>query len=258
MVDLASLVLTACAAVLAVFVVRRIERHASATATRRAESVAETEGEAVGAVIDEDPSDRRTGWRMRPSWVGFVSITGAFLLSGVLFVIAQAGNRETTPSALPHDAPSLEAGLPDAVAGEHLVHWSIRGEHYFTSAGVDAAGIAQVKADLAKDGLVMDDVAFAVDGRASLSDAPYFVNAFRIQGVPAASLPETVAIDHPDAGTFTDVVLAGKQVRRGTTAMLDQTDHQRGMTYLYDAGEVRYIIVTDSDSWAADALRQLP
>ena len=40
--------------------------------------------------------------------------------------------------------------------------------------------------------------------------------------------------------------------------MLDQNEHQRGLPYLYDAGEVRYIIITDSESWATDALRQLP
>jgi len=254
-VGLASVVLTAAAAVLAVFVVRRIERAASARAALPAEPFSVAAREFIDS---QEASDRRTGWRMRPSWVGFVAITGSFAVAAALLVIAGSG-KGTASGALPHEAPSLEAGLPSSVAGEQLEHWSMQGEHYFVAAGgLDAAGLAQLKTDLAKNGLVIDDVAFAVDGRASLSDAPYFVNAFRVRGVQAASLPTNIAIDHPGAGTFTAVTIAGKQVRRGTAAMLEQNEHQRGTPYVYDAGEVRYIIITDSESWATDALRQLP
>ncbi len=39
--------------------------------------------------------------------------------------------------------------------------------------------------------------------------------------------------------------LGGKPVRVGTLAMIDQAASMHGIPYLYDSGDVRYIVVTD-------------
>jgi len=191
---------------------------------------------------------------MRASWVGYVAITAAFAVGIAVPVLA----KQPSVATRPHQAPELEAGLPEAVAGRSLDRWSVAGEDYFTTVlGLGPDDLAQLKADLARDGMTVDDVEYAVAGRGDLEDPPYFIFAIHIRGIAAETLPDGTGIDHPDAGTFTVASIAGKAVRRGTAGMVEQSEHVQGIPYVYDKGEVRYIVVTEDPDWAADALSQL-
>jgi hypothetical protein len=139
-----------------------------------------------------------------------------------------------------------------------MTRWSVIGRDYFAYVGADTAAIDAAESDLTAAGLSIEDVGWAVDGRSSESDPPYFVFALRFAGSDASTLTTDAALDHPEAGEFTTESLGGKTVKRGTIAMIDQTAHVHGLPYLCDSGDVRYIVVTDDPAWAADALRQLP
>jgi hypothetical protein len=149
--------------------------------------------------------------------------------------------------------------MPTSVAGEQLVAWSYRGADYFTDvAGLSQADVADARAALAQGGLDLDQMGFAMDGRASTDDDPYFVVAISLGSGQASQVPLGMFIDYADAGVFTPELVGGKRVDVGVTAMFDQTEHLRGLPYVYSAGTVRYIVVTDDPAWAEDALRQLP
>jgi hypothetical protein len=124
--------------------------------------------------------------------------------------------------------------------------------------GLNSAALAQTKADLAASGLTVDDVALAAALPADAEGPTNAVFAFQVRGVAAATLPDSVLIDHPDAGSFTAVVIAGKSVRRGTAGMIDAGGLVQGIPYLYDLGTIRFIVVTNDEDWAADAVAQLP
>ena len=180
------------------------------------------------------------------------------------------GSPQPTPVAAascgPHADLELESLVPQTVAGQTLTHESYRGKDLFERLfGATDADVATINAQLSGLGLTIDDVTLVSDGRYVLTDPPYFVNAMRVKGIPADQLEAQLGIpigkglvDHPDAGTFTPVSLGGKQVMRGTLAMVDQTSHQRGLPYVYAVGEIRFVVITDSEQWATDALRQLP
>jgi len=246
------LALTVSAGVLAILVIRGIERTAVARAATR-ESGAALLPE--GSPDDWDAGVRRTGWRMRASWVGYVAIPAALVVGIAVPLLV----RSPSVATLQHEAPELEAGLPDAVSGHALERWSLRGEDYFVVfVGLGADQLAKVKADLAQTGVAVDDVALAVAWRADAQDPPYVIFAFQIRGIGANTLPDGTLLDHPEAGTFTAESIAGKSVRRGTVEMFEQSDNARGIPYLYDFGQVRYILVTDDEDWAFDALGKLP
>jgi hypothetical protein len=59
-------------------------------------------------------------------------------------------------------------------------------------------------------------------------------------------------------GEFTTESLGGKSVLRGTTAMVDQTAHVRGLPYLYNSGDVRYVVVTDDPAWGGGRAQPAP
>lgn len=61
-----------------------------------------------------------------------------------------------------------------------------------------------------------------------------------------------------DLSRYTDQTIEGKQVYVGTADMLDQSEHQRGRPYLYQTDDYMFLLVTDDDAWATDAIRQLP
>ena len=156
--------------------------------------------------------------------------------------------------------------VPQTVARQTLHHESYRGadlfKTQFEATGADLIGIGD---ELASQHLTLDDVSMAVDGRSVLTDPPYFVNAMRFAGIPTSQLADRLGIplgaflvDDPTAGTFTTMSLGGKQVMRGTVAMIAQSIHERGLPYIYDVGDVRFVVITDSEAWAADALQQLP
>jgi hypothetical protein len=52
--------------------------------------------------------------------------------------------------------------------------------------------------------------------------------------------------------------IGGKQVYVGTPDMLDQDTHQRGRPFLYQNDQYMFLVITDDDAWAADAIAQLP
>jgi hypothetical protein len=237
--------MTAVAGVLAILVVRGIEHAAEVRASMPGPD----------APSDWDAEPRRTGWRMRPSWVGFVMIPTMAALVVAVPLLAPPVLIATHP----HEVPELEALLPSAVAGESLDRWSVRGEDYYLLVlGIREEDLAQVKADLASAGLAIDDLAFASAQRTYLEDPPYFIVALEVRGIVAETIPEDTLIDRPEDGTFTRDVVGGKSVRRGTAGMIEQGMEARGIPYLYDKGDTRYIIVTDDPDWAAEAFSKLP
>ncbi len=74
--------------------------------------------------------------------------------------------------------------------------------------------VTSIRTTLAKQGLTIDAVSLAVDSRSVLT-------------------------------------VGGKAVLRGILAMIDQTSHARGILYLYNAGDVQFLVVTDDPAWAA-------
>lgn len=168
----------------------------------------------------------------------------------------------TAPSpigSLKHDSPELEAILPAVVARRSLYKWSVRGANFFgLTSPLTPDDLKSIEADLATEGLQLDDVAQAVAGRSKPTDPPYFVTAYRFGDVQAEALPRGLGVDNPDAGAWSQVTVGGKLVFVGTQAMLDQTEHVRGRPYVYDSANTRFLLATDDDAWAADALSQLP
>ena len=251
-VEAIGIAMTVCAGALAIFVLRSIE-HAAAALAAIEQSGPLTRHD--GATDEWDAGGRRTGWRMRASWVGYVAITAA---SAMLFAVPLLTPKGGIPTD-PHEAPELEALLPEVVAGRSLARWSVRGEDYFLIvAGLGPSELGQVKADLAASGLTIEDVAMANARRADAEDPPYLILALQARGMAANTIDESTLIDHPEAGRFSLEVIAGKSVRRGTAAMIEQGEDVKGIPYLYDKDDIRYIVITDDPDWAADALSQLP
>ena len=52
--------------------------------------------------------------------------------------------------------------------------------------------------------------------------------------------------------------IAAKQVYVGTLDMLTQDTHQRGRPFLYQNDQYMFVVVTDDDEWAADAIASSP
>jgi|SRR5580765_359544 len=165
----------------------------------------------------------------------------------------------STIGSLKHDSPELEAMLPAVVVRRSLYKWSVRGANFFgLTSPLTPEDLESIEADLATEGLQLDDVAQAVAGRSAPSDPPYFVTAYRFGDVQAEALPRGLGVDSPEAGAWSQATVGGKLVFVGTQAMLDQTEHVRGRPYVYDSANTRFLLATDDEAWAADALSQLP
>ena len=168
-----------------------------------------------------------------------------------------------------HQAPELEALLPDVVAGRELARWSIQGR-----CGLDVV-FGEIPGGV--DGLLagsdtpidLEHINYAVAGRSNTTkDPPYFVNA--------ASRPlDENEIDLNLAlllggGGFLDLAagfelegfemrtIGGKEVFVGTDEMLEQNRHQRGRPYLYQTDDTMFLVITDDDAWAREALGKIP
>jgi hypothetical protein len=166
------------------------------------------------------------------------------------------------PRAHPHDAPDLEAQLPTIVAGQPLTRWSLAGENFFRTMGMREEELAELEREARAEGepapefgSSLDVFARAVAGRAELTATPNFVIVDRVRGQPAHQTG--VMVDHPEAGSFAEIELGGKTVLRGDRAMMEQNRHQRGRPYIYYAGELRFTVVSEDESWAAAALTAL-
>jgi hypothetical protein len=114
-------------------------------------------------------------------------------------------------------------------------------------------------------------LAYGVAGRSNTkTDPPYFVF-----GAARPQTEEQIAValfmmfagarfhtPNPakaaDLTAYQEKSIAGKQVYVGTVAMLAQDEHQRGRPYLYQTDAYMFLMITDDDSWAADAIGQLP
>jgi hypothetical protein len=167
--------------------------------------------------------------------------------------------------ALSHDDPELEALLPGEVAGRMLWRWSVRG-----AAALRLWGLSGEQVDTASEALVplsveLEDVAQATAGRADPGDPPYFVLAFRIPSA-ARDLLGGHAIAgagftrDTDAWDLEERVVGDKTVGVGGLDLLVQTERQRGKPYLYGsvALDVSFIVITDDETWAEEAIRKLP
>jgi hypothetical protein len=191
---------------------------------------------------------------------GWEAILGTFELTA-----AAAASPAGSPSGRPHEAEDIESLLPNKVAGRWLDTWSVRGESALDLWGYSAGEIADVREQLAALGVDLDEVAQGIAGRSDLADPPYFVHAFRI---PAAArdllggraIAATGFTRDTDAWEMEDRVIGGKEVAVGPLDVIRQTEHQRGRPYLYGstALDVSFIVITDDEAWAEEAIRALP
>jgi hypothetical protein len=173
----------------------------------------------------------------------------------------------------PHEAPEIEAVLPATVAGRTLTRWSVRGRCWLELMVKSPADINPFVAQFttASNPNPVDDAKLVegVAGRSNLqTDPPLFVYA---AVRPADDAEVRLALDLLFGGAgFKDVAaaadlshyqretIAGKQVYVGTLDMLGQDIHQRGRPYLYENDQFVFVVVTDDNGWAADAIAQLP
>ena len=159
----------------------------------------------------------------------------------------------------PHEAPDLEAALPTMLAGRPVAIESYHGALMVTCVrGGTTADVAEFADALVAEGLSLDDVSVAVLGRADVqNDPPYFILAYQLTGHPGNEWPPTTGIDNPDVAGFREANIEGKQVLVGETAGVDQTEHAHGRPYVWNSPTVHYLVVTDDESWAIEALRAL-
>ena len=165
-----------------------------------------------------------------------------------------------------HEAPEVEALVPSAVAGRRLSIWSVRGPSVLELWGLSTERADQLRDELAGMGVDLDEVVQVVAGRSDVAtDPPYFVMAFHIPA-PARDLLGGLAIatagftKDTDEWELEERVVGGKVVDVGPTDLLRQSEHQRGRPYLYGSTDldVSFIVITDDETWAEDAIRQLP
>jgi hypothetical protein len=173
---------------------------------------------------------------------------------------------------LPHQAPDVEALLPARVGGRSLARWSLRGGCWLDEV-VGKENVAALIAGLEKEAggrpIDVPNLRYGIAGRSDTKrDPPYFVyGAARPPDDPEISLALYLLLGGAgfrdvtgggDLSRYQTQEIGGKEVAVGTEAMLDQSEHQRGRPFLYQTEDYMFVIITDDDAWAADALRQLP
>jgi len=207
------------------------------------------------------------GASLMPAHYRVEYLAGAETLATGEFDIAASGTASPSPpptlepsAGFKHEWVELEWLLPATVAGRPLIRWSVRGADYYgMSESLTADELLSIQTHLVSLGLTLDDVGAAIGGRSDVAlDPPYFVNAYRFGSLPASELPRGLGIDHPEAGAWKEARVGGKAVLVGSEAMFDQGEHVRGRPYVYNSGSTRFLVATDHEAWAADALRQLP
>jgi hypothetical protein len=178
-----------------------------------------------------------------------------------------------TNVVLLHQAPELEAVLPASVQGRPLARWSLRGRCWPELLLTGKAGGVDdfVKRFETPGGapIDLDKLAYGVAGRSDTStDPPYFVwVATRPLDEDEIGLALYLLLGGAgyydvaagvDMDNYKEQAISGKDVRVGTEGMLPQGEHQRGRPYLYQTEDYMFVVVTDDDAWAADAIGQLP
>ena len=169
-----------------------------------------------------------------------------------------------------HDAPALEALLPARVAGRDLATWSVGGRCWLEIAFDDDAVIEEILVDMGGPSAIdLSHLAQAVAGRSdTVADPPFFVFAAnRPEAEPEITLALFLLLggagfhdldQGADLHNYEVATIAGKEVHVGTTEMIDQTDHQRGRPYLYQTDKSMFVVITDDETWAEEAIGQLP
>jgi len=179
-----------------------------------------------------------------------------------------------TPASgiFPHQAPEIEGILPSIVAGRPLTRWSARGRCWLVVEASDATKIdlftAQFKTTSNPNPIDDTNLVYGVAGRSIDADPPFFVFA-AVRPANSDEIDFVLYLLFNGAG-FHDIAgasdlthyqaqtIAGKQVYVGTADMLTQDTHQRGQPYLYQTDQYLFLIITDQNAWASDAIGQLP
>jgi hypothetical protein len=191
------------------------------------------------------------------------------LAVAVLWLVGSGGANTLFPAgpvATSHDAPDVEELLPASVAGRPLATWSVRGEATLRLWGMTADEIRRTAETLAASGVDLEDVVQATAGRSDVgADPPYFVLAFRIPEASRDLLGGRAIFASgftrdTDQWQLEDRIVGGKSVSVGPMDLLVQNDHQRGRPYLYGSTALNtsFIVITDDEAWAAEAISKLP
>jgi hypothetical protein len=175
---------------------------------------------------------------------------------------------------LPHQAADLEALLPSSVANRNLSRWSLRGRCWLeVLAGRSPEEVEALLALFETPGdphrIVAEHLAYGVAGRADPDvDPPYIVfGAVRPHDrdeITATTVLMLQGAGYEDVGDGADLrnyevaTIAGRSIHVGSIDMLKQDDHQRGRPHLYQTDDHMFIVVTDDEAWAEDAISQLP
>jgi hypothetical protein len=167
-----------------------------------------------------------------------------------------------------HQAPDVEAVLPNRVGGRDLTVWSVAGLCWLKLAAVDAAAYDQLVQFAEGQGIDMGDLRYAIAGRSDTADdPPYFVFAIaKPTGADAKNLAvkllfagasfKNATVD--DLSAYAKFTIAGREVYVGNVGMVAQSEHIRGTPYLIDTPKFGLVVVTDDPAWAEDAISQLP
>lgn len=167
---------------------------------------------------------------------------------------------------LQHADPELEALLPKTVNGRELTIWSVSGWCWVDMAYPSDAAFARAASGIDEEGVRAGDLAMAVAGRSDTQqDPPYFVFAVRgsDQNTNAVAIvllfgglgadPAELAAD----ANWEAKVVGGKDVQVGAETLVEQSEHQKGRPYVYETDDYLYVVLSDREEWAADALHQL-
>lgn len=164
-------------------------------------------------------------------------------------VAANVPDRGATPPpgakdapAPPHDAPDLEALIPDAIAGVSLTKTSSRAD----------PGDGNMVELASRLGIQVADIAFA-HATTTSDDFVAIIEATRVSGADAERLRDVML--EASAGSLTsepsDEVVGGKQV----VAVTNDLGYR---FYLYASGDVLYTVSVLDASVAAQVLAALP
>jgi hypothetical protein len=177
------------------------------------------------------------------------------------------------PGTFGHQAPEIEGLLPGIVQGRALTRWSVRGECWLELTIGDASVREQVVAAATTaanpDPVDPDQLVYGVAGRSvNATDPPYFVFAavrpdqddeveLALLLLFGGAMYNDIAAGL-DLANYDEQTIGGKQVHVGTQTMVVQSEHQRGRPYLYQTDTHLFLVITDDEAWAADAIAQLP
>jgi len=178
------------------------------------------------------------------------------------------------PGPTHHDAPELESTLPSVVAGRELARWSIVGTCLLhaavgSSSTDRATFLARADAVDPTHAIDLAELRYAVAGRSHVkTDPPYFVFAAKRSrseeeiGFSMLLLFGLAGVHDPVGAAkldgYEERSIGSRTVYVGSADMLDQTEHIRGRPYLYQTDDAMYLVVTDDDKWALEAIKQLP